>query len=373
MHFSSIVYQALFTASAVTAKIISKTNFCAQQDIYGKNFSGVIVQHQYTVDYPPQNHLRVTRCHNGIDRLYDAFLPLQQSQDIKWGQKFCTGNKDKKAVCYILARRKTTSRRVVSLYPTGEWVGGIFLCPGHLLDDGEPCVNENAVPLWPLVASKFAHFEEIHVSSTVTRAPILVSANPNDPANNIPTNWANYIDVYEEYTYQFGDLEPQRLTWDLVINMFHSVSDMAKSPFFPRTNRVYFDAGDYRPRRLVRILEPRRLPEEDPDNFYRHLSSAYFDLPTLDGDDYKKALISITSDQGDETKKNANEKLPITMGSLVQLSYHVPRKIFDNLLQGIYTYNAMEATALNSNDSKYEHPAPFRNPSISLDQITLQS
>lgn len=118
-------------------------------------------------------------------------------------------------MCYILARHKTTSRRVVSLYPAGEWVGGIFLCPGHLLDDGEPCVNENAVPLWPLVASKFAHFEEIHISSTLTRAPILVSADPSDPTNNIPVNWANFIDVYEEYVYQYGSWEPQRMmgTW----------------------------------------------------------------------------------------------------------------------------------------------------------------
>ncbi|VVT57192.1 uncharacterized protein SAPINGB_P005580 [Magnusiomyces paraingens] len=373
MHFSIVYRVFILVASVVTAKIISKSNFCSQQDIYGNDFSGVIVQHQYTVDYPPQNHLRVTRCHKGKDRPYDAFLPLPQSQDIKWGQKFCTGNKDKKAVCYILARHKTTSRRVVSLYPAGEWVGGIFLCPGHLLDDGEPCVNENAVPLWPLVASKFAHFEEIHISSTLTRAPILVSADPSDPTNNIPVNWANFIDVYEEYVYQYGSWEPQRMMGDLAINTFRSVSDMAKSPFFPRTNRVYFDPGDYRPRRLVRVLEPRRLPEEDPDNFDRRLSSAYFDLPTLDGDDYKKALISITSTQNNDNKKDKKIELPITMGSLVQLSYHVPRSIFDNLLQAIYTYNSVETAALNVNDSKYQHPAPFRNPSISLDQITLQS
>lgn len=358
----------LLLATPVLAKIISRNTLCSQEAQFGWSFSGVIVQHQYTVDYPALNHMRVTRCLEGEDRSYDAFRPLPQSQDIKWGKKFCTGHKNKKAACYILARTKVTSRRLVSLYPPGEWVGGIFMCPGHLEDDGVACKNENAVPLWPLVATMPNHYEEIQLSSTVSRVPILRSPGPNDTQAHVPEDWESFIDVFEDYTYQLGDRDQQRLTWDLLINIFRSVSDMAKSPFFPRANRIYFDVGDHRERREVRMLAPRKIYEEDPENLRRVMSENYFRQPVLEGDDFKRAVVSVSATSGPTKKKD--RKTPFTVGSLVQLSYHIPRFAYDTLVQAIYSYNTVDSVAVGSNEQRYSHPRRFENPSQELERIS---
>lgn len=181
-----------FTLSATKAKpvrISENENIC-QNGRFGDDFTGIIVQDQKTLDYPPQNHIRLTRCVDGAQRQFDAFLPLKKSLNIPWSRKICTGQKNEKATCYIMARRESTSHRSINIFRPGEWVGGIFLCPGHLMDDGIQCTNQNSTPLWPLVASNFTIFEQQVRATDLVRIPLLISydVEESNEIESIPWN-----------------------------------------------------------------------------------------------------------------------------------------------------------------------------------------
>lgn len=99
---------------------------------------------------------------------------------------------------FKLSRRYTSLDRETPVYWPDTFVGGVFKCP---LD--EPCTNDNAIPIAPLLADEPWHFLRKFSMWTVTaRFPIMYSPDftghhyPHIKGNN---DWARYLDVNERY------------------------------------------------------------------------------------------------------------------------------------------------------------------------------
>lgn len=368
----------IFIIQVSLGKIISRT-ICEQEE-FGFSFSGVIVQHQTVMDYPFQSHARITRCVNGKERPVDAFLPLPATVDIPWGTKFCTGHKNEKSVCYILARRKLTSNRILSVYPPNEWVGGIFMCPSHLSDDGLQCYNKDAIPLWPLVSPKFMHFENIQVSSTISRIPLLVSIDPQNSTNSlfaprvpIPENWANHIHVNEGYSSVADDRDKMRMAWDVTLNIVKSMTDFVQGAILPPVTDLIFDLGDKNQRRPVRKIPDRFSFEENPAKFSVEPSVNYLDLPGLKGDDYTRASrprggnpksmdVRINSESREESK--------ITPGVIIRSFLQLPSFMVNKVLSSVYASQTHTDSVSNVEKPMFLHQPLQDNPNSFLDEIT---
>lgn len=106
---------------------------------------------------------------------------------------------------FKVARRNKYLDRETPVYWPDTFVGGVFKCP---LD--EPCTNENAIPIAPLMADEPWHFlRKVSMWTITAKFPLLYSPdftghhNPHIKANN---DWAQYIDINERYA------RPQRET-----------------------------------------------------------------------------------------------------------------------------------------------------------------
>lgn len=398
---------------------IRNNNICGISRDFGSNFTGAIIQYQATIEVPPQNHARITRCHEGKRRAYDAYMPVKYSQDISWGKKFCTGQKNQKSVCYVLARREITSHRRLSLFPPGEWVGGIFMCPGSLEDDSRECNNKNAVPLWPLIAVNFTHYEEIVRNTQITRVPYLVSYNVEDRKANklkttthIPDNWAEFIDVMEDYEGGKSDRTFNRMAWDVAlssIKIFLKTFHYATTFGSTQTFKDYGDGGSSR--RFARELPYKvsfeeypetfrtspgddyllDMPEDDgffkrevknadaagsrkpyvnslpefdmaPENYYRYLYSTSYD-------DYDYGMYnSVSENESDDEISIKRTTVPISLGWIVQLSVDLPLQAFTYILNNLYDANRLAKDEILGNPN-FSHASSFYNPSVVLDNI----
>lgn len=406
-------------------------NICSHTSDFGKNFTGVIVQYQASMEVPPQNHARITRCLEGKKRAYDAFSPIRYDSDIAWGKKICTAQKNQKSVCYMLARREVTSHRKVSVFTPGEWVGGVFMCPGSLPDDVKECQNDNAVPLWPLVATNFTHFEEVVRSTQIVRVPYLISYdmenrkdNLYQPATDIPENWADFIDVTEDYSEGRAERSVNRVVWDLALGSIRLALKSFHHIAFIKSTATFKDKGDEDgPRRSAQYLDPKVTFEEYPEAFLSAPDDNYLDdgydqkvkremrnedkldiERTMSSENYLRFLYSADYDNNDyeyemigqnknygagimddydkpsqfsdqnsdfisvQAASRKGSAIPINLGYLVRLSVEVPLYTFNYILKTVYA-----ATTLTKDEmlgyAVFKHPSEFLNPSTVLDSI----
>lgn len=203
-----------------------------------------------------------------------------------------------------MARRRRFTKRQLSVYSTGEWVGGIFMCPGNLADDGVECTNENTTPLWPLVATDFSHYQENVRAHSLIRSSILVSyntealdskTNPYPSQTEIPNDWDTYIDVSEGYRdgnvrlFENVGLD----TWYYFLNTVRKYSKGIGYLVTKPSSAFFNSVGDLRARRPTRQLEPKVSYEQQPEKFHPVPMLAYLEHPELTREALKNALKSV--------------------------------------------------------------------------------
>lgn len=418
--------------------ILYDGNICDSQG-FGKNFTGLIVQYQASMEVPPQNHARITRCLEGKKRAYDAFAPVKYDEEIAWGKKICTGQKNQKSVCYVLARREVTSHHKLSIFPPGEWVGGVFMCPGSLPDDGKVCHNDNAVPLWPLVSTNMSHYKEVVRTTQIIRVPYLISYNMDDkkaniytPSVDIPANWAEFIDVTEDYFGSNTDRSLNRVVWDLTLGSIRIALKSFHHIALFRSTATFVDKGDEEgARRSAQDLNPKVTFEEHPEAFspapgeeyleddYEQVQkrdTSYTKRPnnlkrqtlqtggstdSIQRSDYDKEIAKLSAENymrylyssdydnleyglklidyaGSEpfprdnifvdTQGFRSSSIPIDLGHLVQLSVELPTYVFTYILNTLYTANSLAKGELLGH-AIFQHPSLLLNPSKVLDAI----
>lgn len=212
-----------------------------------------------------------------------------------------------------MARRQSFIKRQLSVYSTGEWVGGIFMCPGNLADDGVECTNENSTPLWPLVATDFSHYQENVRAHSLIRSSVLVSydtkaldskTNPYPSQTEIPRDWDTYIDVSEGYKdgnvklFENVGLD----TWYYLLNTVRKYSKGIGYLVTKPSSAFFNSVGDLRARRPTRKLEPKVSYEQQPEKFHPVPMLAYLEHPELTREALKNALksVKILSIESDE-------------------------------------------------------------------------
>lgn len=194
------------------------------------------------------------------------------------------------------------AHRAISLYPAGEWVGGIFLCPGSLSDDGIKCTNQNSIPLWPILSSNFSHFEEQVRATNIVRAPLLISYDMNgdnayETNEDIPENWASYIDVHENYASIKGARGIRARARDLAMNAIKGAYGLGHMVFTIPTSTTYKDRGDMRPRRPIRALISKVPFESNPEAFQASPKLTYLERPAYNRKGIKRSRLSLESCQ----------------------------------------------------------------------------
>lgn len=409
MNFKQLFAILAYSATATNAVPLTESNSLCSAQQFGEDFSGIIVQDQKTMDYPPQNHMRITRCVDGEQRAFDAYLPLDKSLNLPWGRKICTGQKNEKATCYIMARRETTFRRSISIYQPGEWVGGIFLCPGHLMDDGIKCTNKNAVPLWPLVASNLTHFEEHVRATSLIRVPLLMTynidgENPFELEKEIPDEWAKSIDIHEKYAGIQSSRSIKVKTNDLIMNTLNKFYSLGQVFFTMPSSTTSTDHGDLRPRRSARRLIEKVPFESQPDYFLPAPKMSYLDYATFNKKGIKKikeelGIMSVSEEQEAhnpelgfqykvkvnsetepeveiestneaDTEHESNENaVEFSLGELVGRMASDPE--FSKAVQDVISANSIFGS--KKGIAEFSHAYTPENPSELLDSINLKT
>lgn len=147
-----------------------------------------VCQNGYTYDYTKSDTL-------GCTDFSDAMEFTNTSSEMQFDPWHFGGGKFK------VARRHKYLDRETPVYWPDTFVGGVFKCP---LD--EPCTNDNAIPIAPLLADEPWHFLRKFSMWTVTaKFPIMYSPDftghhyPHLKGNN---DWARYLDINERYRAQ---------------------------------------------------------------------------------------------------------------------------------------------------------------------------
>lgn len=249
----------------------SVDDVCQPSRLGLKSFDGFKIQRQIEQHSPTQHHTRISHCMGSTVVGHDAYFPLSQGEELAWGRKFCQFGLDGESACFILARTKKMTMRQTSLARHGALIGGIFQCPGHMIDDEHECTNENAIPLYPIYGDDgylFWH-ESPDVRHGLFRFPLITS---HDRDNHLEPDfyekidnykWYENIDIHEDYTYNEEEIYWIRLAYE---RAYRHLASLVKVPLrfrFPTTKSRALDKGDGKPRRKV-YKRPARLLFEGP-------------------------------------------------------------------------------------------------------------
>lgn len=114
-------------------------------------------------------HTRISYCEGSVSTGMDSYAPVTKTATsmvdskrefelLAWGRKICS-NQLSRNTCMMLARRSEVFEMLVSNnssynspYLFGNFVGGLYQCPGSSIDDGIECNKTNARPIAPLIA-----------------------------------------------------------------------------------------------------------------------------------------------------------------------------------------------------------------------------
>ncbi|KAG5359006.1 hypothetical protein CJU90_3738 [Yarrowia sp. C11] len=183
------------------------SNECATIGNFMAPYSGIRIWCEKDLFDASKDRLAMSVCQNGFTYDYtksdkpgctdfsDAMEFTNTSSDMYYDPWHFGDGKFK------VARRQKALDRETPVYWPDTFVGGVFKCP---LD--EPCTNENAIPIAPLLADEPWHFLRKFSMWTVTaKFPIMYSPDftghhyPHLKGNN---DWAQYLDINERYRAQ---------------------------------------------------------------------------------------------------------------------------------------------------------------------------
>ncbi|VVT57190.1 uncharacterized protein SAPINGB_P005579 [Magnusiomyces paraingens] len=330
-----------------------------------QEYTGFRIQHQISLDYPFDHHTRITRCVRNEVNGWDSYFPMNRNQDIKWGHRFCTSHHNHDGACYILARRKVAAQRNSALFYHGDWVGGIFRCPGNLDDNHIPCTNENAMPLFPLYADEpFFEWEDLpDLRHLIRRVPLLVTLTEGgvphaDIYRKAPYNWWTYIDIHESYTFDNDERNMLRLALDFMANGYYFLTNSYVGLFFvPLTEDYYAEFGDGRPRRNTYMTADRHPFEaenwtKEPPFFRRHNFETERLVAVIDDDD-----IEISSFM-------SSNSLSISTSQILKTYGFIPKDVLNDYKKNL-TVKFEEA--IRHEDPMFSHPPPPTNIDEFLD------
>lgn len=343
-----------------------------------QEYTGFRIQHQISLDYPFDHHTRLTRCTRNQVAGWDAYMPMNRDQDVRWGRRFCTAHHSNLGACYILARRKAAAQRNTALYYHGDWVGGIFRCPGNLDDNGTPCTNENALPLYPLMADEpFLEWQDLpDLRHLVRRVPLVSTTTDGgvphaDITRKVPFNWWSYVDVSENYTFSDDERNLLRVALDFAANAYYTLTN-AYVGFFvvPRTEDYYAEFGDGRPRRAT-YPTPQRHPFEahnwrreppiHPNHDFAHITPLTTMDQVLAGDLFGRSDDD-ENDSGLSPRSAAFAAL--SPGDLVAALARVPRVALDEFRRNA---TARFEQAVLHDGPIFSHPPPPKDIEAFLD------
>lgn len=338
------------------------SDVCGPSGLGLHEFTGFRVQHQMSVDFPFVHHTRVTHCVNNEVHDWDAYYPVNRTEDVKWGQRFCTAAHNSGGACFIMARRKVAAKRTAALFYHGDWVGGIFRCPGTLDDDHLPCNNENAFPLYPLMADEpyFDMLDLPDLRHLLRRVPLVLTASAGlthtDVYRYYPYNWWKYIDIHEDYDYSEDERILLRRVLDTMANTFWQISTVYVGRIImPLTEEFYTDVGDGKARRST--YKGFARTHFEPDNWKAHQPFARNrefenDTPILGIEESDNRLT--------QTLEASVSFDSSSLSSLEILRYiHlIPKEVFNNFKKGL---SQKFESAILEDGPIYTHPPPPSN------------
>lgn len=229
-------------------------------------FNGFRIIHQSGVSFPTIYHTVLTHCVMTKVSSIDSYFPVNKTTEMPWGIRFCSSEHSPAGNCYIMARKKDATFRNIALYYPGDWVGGMFRCPGTLDDNEEDCTNENAFPMYPISADMPAFFWDTlpDLRHYDFRFPMLkaypVGAELRFGARKyVPYNWFREIDIHENYNYSTDERNLIRKSQDFISNLYARVASVRASSLLTLTwDAEMQDKGDNTPRRNIYKAFPKR-------------------------------------------------------------------------------------------------------------------
>jgi hypothetical protein len=143
---------------------------------YGTNFTGVLLTRNTFLAFCDKGNRT-----NAIFKLND--------KNKNWGRPFCFNTSANSIErCFIISRLKSAITFPEIVFGSNHLAGAIFECPSQ-----DNCVNINARPLVPLYHSP-------RVQKTYFSVPI------NETGLELKPDWANHINIFEDYHYISNDV-----------------------------------------------------------------------------------------------------------------------------------------------------------------------
>lgn len=241
-----------------------------------------------------------------------------------------------------------------------------------------------------MVSSDFSHFEEQVRATNIIRAPLFVSYDfngPNafEPTDDIPDNWASFIDVHEDYASIRGSRGIRARARDLTMNALKGIYSLGHMMFTIPTSTTYKDRGDMRPRRPIRALLNKVPFESQPEAFAASPKLTYLERPAYNRKGIKKikqelGIQSVDSDfipefddEVEVSSQNARESqndetTEFSLGGLVELMFQKPA-ISANILKTVFDNHVI--TFSKEEEPIFAHATLNQEPSDLLDSINL--